>query len=341
MALGGLPPLQRAGYRVIGLDVDSTLSPGSHLVDEFRTAPRALERQGLEAGRFCATANDAYLDFMRDILSTFRPVALLINPDPEVLAIASWAESGPWLMPSFKQVLAAHDKQETQRILADADVPLPRWIETDSDEAFERDCRLVLGQDLRILAKERASAAGKHLRVADSLEEARRMRAAHPEMIYSEFLPGREFAVFLVYRDGELFLEGGFEKHLYNWGQGLRNVSFHDTATFDLARRAVGALAAAFGERPNGTYHVDLRQNSAGSPRVLEINAGRAFGGTPDSYICFAGGINLPALYVDLVMGRTPARQRLRAGIAQLQLHNYVFVEREAITTWVDLFRTP
>jgi hypothetical protein len=334
VALGGLAPLRAAGFRVVGTDAEPTFSPGAYLCDDYRSVPRALKSERITGGRVEVEANPAWHDRIMELLDELSPAALLVNPDPEVLAIAGWHRDLPLLFPSGEQILASHDKRETQRILHAAGVDLPRAVDMG---AFEAGCKAVLDAELKLFAKEQASAGGQNARVIETLEEAVVVRASQPGMLFYEFLPGDEFAVFLLYRDGELFVEGSFRKHQYKWGQGLRNETVDDDRLFALGDKAVRALAAAFDEKPHGTYHVDIRNTAGGEPKVLEINTARAFGGTPDAYVAFASEVNLPAIYVDLVRGETPKRQRVRGGIRQLQFHNYVFAEGDRSRRWDEM----
>ncbi len=342
VALGGLGPLRAAGYRVIGTDGDATMSAGAHLCDEFRAVPRALVAQRVTGSGVEVEPSTDYLAALDRLIDELQPAALLVNPDPEVLAIACSPRAAalPLLFPTAAQVLAAHDKRKTTELLAAAGVALPAAVPTGDDDAFAAGCQLLFDSERLVLAKEAASAGGENLRVLSDLDTARRVRAANPGMLFYEFLPGAEHAVFLIYREGELFLEGSFRKHHYKWGQGLRNESVDDDELFALADSAVTALANGTADRAHGTYHVNIRADVNGAHKVLEINAARAFGGTPDAYIAFAGGVNLPATYVDLVRGGTPARQRVRGGILQLQYHDYVFVEGGAARTWDAMFES-
>lgn len=338
VALGGLQPLRAAGFRVIGTDADPRFSPGRYLCDDYHLVPRALVSERLGPNGLEVVPNDDWLNAIGAMLEKTRAVALLVNPDPEVLALAASDQSWPVLFPSRAQIYASHDKRETGRILAEASIELPVWLPSDDETTFAAACRELLDGGFRILAKEQAAAGGQNLHVIDSVDAAVRLRNAHPSLLFYEFLPGDEYAVFLLYRDGELFVEGSFRKHHYKWGQGLRNESMDLDEIFQLGDRAVRALAGAFGDRPHGTYHVDTRRDREGRLKVLEINAARAFGGTPDAYIAYAGDVNLPAVYVELVRGGTPPRQRVPGGIAQLQYHNYVFARGDSYRTWGSMF---
>ncbi len=338
VALGGLQPLQAAGYRVVGTDADPRFSPGRYLCDDYQLVPRAQLSEQLGPNGLEVVPNPDWLQAVDRMLEESRAVAVLINPDCEVLAYAASDRSWPLLFPSRAQIYASHDKRETGRILAAASIELPVWLPSDDEESFVTACRELLATGRQLLTKEQAAAGGQNLHIIDSVEAAVRLRSAHPSLLFYEFLPGDEYAVFLLYRDGELFVEGSFHKRQYKWGQGLRNESMDQDEIFELGDRAVRALAAAFDERPHGTYHVDTRRDGDGKLRVLEINAARAFGGTPDAYIAYAGGINLPEVYVDLVRGGSPRRQRVPGGIAQMQYHNYVFAQGSSHRTWGSMF---
>lgn len=334
VALGGLPPLKAAGYRVIGMDCEDRFAPGRYLADEFFVVPRAVLSEKINSRYYYIRENPEYFRVIDHLLDIYRPLAIIANSDLEVLALAKQRIGLPALLPSFEQLMASHDKLQSYLILSSSCVPLPRMVPSDDIREFESQCHELLNGEKKIIVKQRASAAGKGSIVLDNIEQVMAIRAAFPNHLFFEYLPGEEYAAVFLYRNGECFLEGSFIKHYYNWGQGLRNLSIEDDEVFEVGRTAIHALSGYFHEPPHGTYHVDIRRDTLGQLKVLEINAGRAFGGTPNSYIFFAGGINLPATYVEIVRGREVKFKRLQGGILQMQFHDYVFVEDNKSWTW-------
>jgi hypothetical protein len=335
VSLGGLTPLRAAGHKVVGLDADDEFSAGRYLCDEFRVMPRALRSKRVRDGILEVDPNPDFYAALERALDETGAEALLVNPDPEVLAVARWGRPLPLIMPSFAQIVTAHDKSRTHQILEAVGVPLARWVDAEPD--FASACRDVLDSGRKLLGKEKAAAGGQNLQVIDSLDRALKLRDAFPDMLIFEYLPGAEYAVVLLYAHGEPYVELAFRKHEYKWGQGTRNRSHDEDELFELGDRAVRALAASTGEQPHGTYHVDTKRNADGKLHVLEINAGRAFGGTPDAYMAWAGGINLPDTILRLIRGERPARRRLAGGIIQLQFHDYVLVDGDRSRTWSSL----
>ena len=134
--------------------------------------------------------------------------------------------------------------------------------------------------------------------------------------IVTERVEDDEHAVFLTYDRGEVALEGAFQKVLYFAGEGRRNLTVDRPELRELARAAVAALTP----EPHGTYHVDIMGD-----RVLEINAGRAFGGTPDPYLCWAAGISMPETLLKIATGEKWEYRRVPGGIRMTHFNNYLF----------------
>lgn len=128
----------------------------------------------------------------------------------------------------------------------------------------------------------------------------------------SEYLPGRNISVELLYEHGHL--RASFTKERLSYkvtsvepnvaGVGSSAVSrcIRDKPAEDVARWAV----AAIGKMPHGIYSVDLKEDKYGLPKITEINPGRFL---TASYVYFLrANYNLPRLFVEIALGlnRTP-----------------------------------
>ena len=125
----------------------------------------------------------------------------------------------------------------------------------------------------------------------------------------SEYLPGRNISVELLYWQGSLI--GHFAKERLSYkvtsvepsvcGVGSSAVSrcISDPNAEDVARWAVRAIDG----EPHGVYSVDLKEDKYGQPKITEINPGRFL---TASYVYFLRtGYNLPRLLVEYALNLT------------------------------------
>lgn len=129
------------------------------------------------------------------------------------------------------------------------------------------------------------------------------------DFIAEEYLPGRDYAVTTIWRDGKLVVSQARERleyiypHLSPSGRtGTPTIArtIRDDRITDMALRAIRTVD----EEPHGIYSVDLREDKDGRPRPTEINPGRFF---TTIHFFTEAGLNLPDLYVRLHMGEEGA----------------------------------
>jgi len=128
----------------------------------------------------------------------------------------------------------------------------------------------------------------------------------------SEYLPGRDFSVQCLWKDGRLVMAKAHERLAYLVpGGGPSIVSsmaalakiIHEPRVIEVGTRAIRALDA----KASGAFFVDIKENGAGVPCVTEINAGR-FASVALTHD-LAGPANMALTYVRLALGE-PTRVR-------------------------------
>ena len=106
------------------------------------------------------------------------------------------------------------------------------------------------------------------------------------EMILSEYLPGKEYAVQLFYIDGELYhaqarerVEHFFAKQMVSGQSSTPSVArtTDRPEVYFAAIDAINKCSDYLGVDPNGIYGVDMRYNVENEPVVTEVNYGRYF----------------------------------------------------------------
>lgn len=127
------------------------------------------------------------------------------------------------------------------------------------------------------------------------------------DFMISEFLPGSEFAVQLLFQDGRLIAGEARERVEYLFGfmtpsgqssspSVARSVQRQEIYNLGLA--AVKAVTP----KPHGVFGVDIKEDSTGVPKVTEINAGRFY---TTSHFLARAGVNMPLMALRAAKGET------------------------------------
>lgn len=190
-------------------------------------------------------------------------------------------------------------------------VPIP-----DAAVAKYADCDLCFlpSKEEIELCQDKAALARKLGYLAPKLYWVRDTHGAGGKgaQMMSEYLPGRNVSVELVYWQG--ILKASFAKERLSYavsrvehsviGVGSSAVSkcIKNHGGQGYMEKAIEAVMKISNNAPHGIYGVDLRQNDEKNPkwRVTEINPGRFM---TASYAFFREGYNLPQLCVELFLG--------------------------------------
>ncbi|MBI3607074.1 MAG: ATP-grasp domain-containing protein [Nitrospirae bacterium] len=239
---------------------------------------------------------------------------------------------------SIEAVEASRDKSIARRLLRDAGLPVPRFevlpIDQDPGPAGERvgfPCvvkPLVLAASQGVIrADDLASLRGAVKRVAAILAD-RKIQQRGPaarKILIERFIPGREFALEGLLRDGKLEvlalfdkpdpLDGPFfEETLYVTPSRLP-----DSAQAEIAlcvARATAALGLS-----HGPIHAEVRLNEQG-PWILEV-AARSIGGLCSRTLRFGTGLTLEEIIVRHALGMdipSLERERRAAGVMMIPI---------------------
>ena len=130
-----------------------------------------------------------------------------------------------------------------------------------------------------------------------------------PGYMVAAYLPGRNFACCMLFRDDELIKVGCYERLDYFMGHlvisGISgNISrgrlVNDEGVIAASEQAVRLLSTQQEERAHGLFTVDLRVAADGSPRITEINVRH----TAATSSLAAGGVNMAEAQVLTTLGR-------------------------------------
>ena len=125
------------------------------------------------------------------------------------------------------------------------------------------------------------------------------------DFMISEFLPGSEFAVQLLYQNGRLIAGEARERIEYLFGfmtpsgQSSSPSVARTTQREDIYKIGIDAVMAVT-SKPHGVFGVDIKVDIEGVPKVTEINAGRFY---TTSHFLARAGVNMPQMALSAAMG--------------------------------------
>jgi carbamoyl-phosphate synthase large subunit len=143
------------------------------------------------------------------------------------------------------------------------------------------------------LVKPRRSAGARGIKIVHNREEL--IAAWQDDFVVQEYLPGREFSVDMFVNDVGLVI-GCVPRQRLKIDSGIA------VAAKTMKYPALEERAKSLVEKANltGLLNVQLREDKAGLPRLMEVNA-RNPGTMP---LTVKSGINMPKLLVDQILGK-------------------------------------
>jgi carbamoyl-phosphate synthase large subunit len=251
---------------------------------------------------------------LRRIIDAERIDVLLPTTDADVLRISALRAKFPCrtFLPRHSVIMRCQDKYALTRFLRSRDIPAPRTYRIaslrDIDGIFRR-----LGSKLPHWCRVRKGSGSFGAIPVTRAEQVRiwirYFRELHGvaagAFTLSEYLPGRDFCVQSLWKDGRLVLAKMAERLAYIDSGGPSGVSsmaslartLFDPSAMEACARAILALDP----RASGPFFADLKQDADGTPCITEINAGRFASMT--NLHDFAGRHNMTATYVRLALG--------------------------------------
>lgn len=301
--------------------------PSNSLFRSLRSGDPSLAIVGCHDDRFVLKKSPArrnYLvpaaserDFpgaLRRIIRTERIDALLPTTDADVLRISALRAKLPCrtFLPRHSVIVRCQDKYALTRFLRSRGIPAPRTYPIaslrDVEGVFRR-----LGPRLPLWCRVRKGSGSFGAIPVTSPEQVRVWIRYFQELrgvpagsfTLSEYLPGRDFCVQSLWKDGRLVLAKMAERLAYIDSGSPSGVSsmaslaktLFDASAMESCARAIRALDP----RASGAFFADIKQSTDGTPCITEINAGRFASMT--NLHDLAGRHNMTAAYVRLALG--------------------------------------
>ena len=225
----------------------------------------------------------AYLACIRDISHAERVDAAIVVPELEVLFWATNHMPVPALLPPARFGKEAISKSRVYQLLKDTGL-------VPAHEILTREAILAgficerFGGSVWLRDVSEGSTSGKGAIHVHSQEEAMAWMVLNKGISHfmaSEFLPGRNLACIMLFKQGELIKLGCYERLEYFMAKTVisgvsGNISkgrlINDPKAVEVSKRAVEALCRHTGEVMHGLVTVDLRTDAEDNSKVTEIN---------------------------------------------------------------------
>lgn len=302
--------------------------PSNNLLRSLRAGDATLALVGCHANRFILKKSGAdrnylvrgpehpdFLDSLLEVVERERIDLLVPNTDPDVLAVSALRGKIPCrlFLPPHDVIERCQDKYELTLLLRATGVPAP-LTHPVTDRAAVAELFAGLGPRERLWCRIRTGSGSRGAIPVTTEEQLwswvsywEEMRGVAPsEFTLSEYLPGRDYSLQCLWKDGLLVLAKSAERLSY-FGGGSTPSGVSSTPA--LAKRVYeprvaevcAAAIRALDARMSGIFCFDIKENAAGVPCVTEINAGR-FAMITNIYD-LAGTPNMAATFVRLAFG--------------------------------------
>jgi glutathione synthase/RimK-type ligase-like ATP-grasp enzyme len=297
----------------------------NNLVRSFRRADPALSIVAFHSDRFVlknSSADRNYLlppsdhpDFpnmLRRLITVERVDLLVPANDPDVRTISAHRAGLPCrlFLPSHGLIKLCQDKYRLTKVLRARGLPAPasylmRRLK-DVNRAFRR-----LGPERPLWCRIRTGSSSMGAIPVNTPQQARswiqlwtELRGVPPSAFtMSDYLPGREYGVQGLWKNGEpviikmceiLSYFGGFNQLSGMSSTPALAKMTYEPAVIELCERVIRAVEP----QASGIFSIDLKEDRAGNPCVMEINAGRFCMIT--GFYDLTGQYNMAAVYLQI-----------------------------------------
>jgi len=237
------------------------------------------------------------------------------QPDNDVLRISKIRNllGNKVLLPSEFALKLARNKQDMAMYFTERHIPVPKLaLVSDRNDLADVSTQL-LKMFPKVWVRATVGAGSKASLPCSSVDQIlnwvnwwieERGFNSHDFMV-SEYLPGKEYALQTLWKDGVLIASQARQRIKYLYGflapsgqsstpQIAKTVS--ETDIYSIGHNAIQTLDSI----PNGIYCVDMKRDINDNLKITEINAGRFF--TTSNFFSHAG-LNMPQMLVDIAMG--------------------------------------
>lgn len=224
-----------------------------------------------------------YREVVDKILNDEKPDAVIVVPEVEVLY---WAEN-PFdvacLLPPAAFCRLAISKKEVFRVLSPYSL-VPKSEQVKKSDMFSAGFESPLGYPVWIRDASAGTASGKGSFKAENINELRawaQINTGINEFQLSQYLPGGNYGVFMIFANGKLLKLAIAERIEYIMakvavsgitGNTCKGRLLNDEQIRETALRAIEILCQETHTTMNGLVVCDMKADEKGKPYVTEIN---------------------------------------------------------------------
>ena len=316
---------------LIGTDIDVNLYGFyEKLYDKLYVIPRGF--------------GEDYTAFMKQIIADERIEAAIIVPEIEVVF---WSKSNfnvPYLVPDSRFCDVAISKERLFELLKDTN-----WIPKSHkfNKALLDDDKFISSIEFPVWIRDASdgTASAKGAFKATCLNELKAWTMINGNTNHfqiSEFLPGKNYGCFCLFKDGKILKISVAERIEYLMskvavsgitGNTCKGKLLNNPSVTDLAIKVIDKVCKHTNTVMNGMVVVDMKADAAGNPRVTEINIRHvAFSSS------FANaGFNMAEFHLLCTLGR---ESELSPELEKIYpKNNYILRDVDGLPVYVENFK--
>lgn len=224
-----------------------------------------------------------YRDIISQILEKEKPDAIIVVPEVEVLYWAEHPFDVPCLLPPADFCRLAISKKEVFRVLAPHNL-VPKSFQVLKTDIMRDNYESPLGFPVWIRDASAGTASGKGSFKAENINELRawaEINTGIDEFQLSQYLPGGNYGVFMIFDNGMLRKLAIAERIEYIMakvavsgitGNTCKGRLLNDDMIKKTALKAVDLICEETNSTMNGLVVCDMKADENGVPLVTEIN---------------------------------------------------------------------
>ena len=224
-----------------------------------------------------------YREIINVILEKEQPDAVIVVPEIEVLYWAEHPFDVPCLLPPADFCRLAISKKEVFRVLGPHNL-VPKSFQVLKTDIMRDDYKSPLDYPVWIRDASAGTASGKGSFKAENITELRawaQINTGIDEFQISQFLPGGNYGVFMIFDNGTLRKLAIAERIEYIMakvavsgitGNTCKGRLLNDDIIKHTALKAVGLICQETDSIMNGLVVCDMKADENGTPLVTEIN---------------------------------------------------------------------
>jgi carbamoyl-phosphate synthase large subunit len=299
----------------------------NNLIRSLKAGDRSLYIVGCHDDRFALkkslayrnylvpdSSNRAFRSALRKVIRSERIDLLVPTADADVQAISTLRDNLPCrtFLPRRSVIRLCQDKYALSAFLRRRGIPAPITYAVKRLDQIEPIFRRLAPRRRLWCRMRRGTGSLGAIPVTNSSQVRHwikyfdRMRGVPKgSFTLSEYLPGRDFCVQCLWKDGELVLAKMAERLIYLVSGSPSGVSSTPALAKTVFEPGVMVVCEnairALDRKASGVYFIDLKERADGTPCITEINAGRF--ATITNIHDLPGAYNMASTFVHLAMG--------------------------------------